>query len=158
MMKKLILMAISIAALAPAVFAGAEPGVNKSIANAFRQEFGDATSVTWKKVESENVYIGQFVKDGTRKEAFFDQNGKLIGEGEYISPASLPLTVQRMAAKEYSKYKLIAAYEFYKTDSSVPVYALSIRNNKEILQLRLNESNELSVVKRIRENFTSINK
>jgi hypothetical protein len=148
MMKKILLLAISIATIAPALFAGAEPEVNRTVQNAFRKQFGEMTLVTWKKAYSGEINIGKYLKNNVRKEAFFSQAGKFIGEGQYISAESLPKTIQKIAAHTFKKYQLTEAYEFYYTNSDIPVYGLTLENEKEKYQVKIDEFGNLVIINR----------
>lgn len=150
MMKKFLLLAISIAVMTPEIFA-TEPSISWTVLNSFRKQFGDVESVSWRIVPNENIYIGQYLKDGIRKEAFFKEDGKLIGEGQYISVESLPVTIQKIVGKSFSNYELAEAYEFYPVNAVYPVYALLVENQKEKLQLKMDQQGEISVVNKKRQ-------
>jgi hypothetical protein len=154
MMKKFLLLAISIATITPAVFAGTEPEVNRAVQNAFHRQFGNMTLVSWKKANSGEINIGQYLKNGVRKEAFFNQAGKFIGEGQYVSTESLPKTIQKIAARTFKKYELTEAYEFYYANSDIPVYGLAFENEKEKYQVKIDEFGNLVIINKAKIKHT----
>ena len=156
MIKKFFLLAVIAAMLTTAVLAATGPEVNRTVQNAFRKQFGDRTLVSWKKLNAAEIYVGQYLKDGVRKEAFFDLDGKLIGEGQYVSTQTLPVTIKKIAGKVFGKYEMTEAYEFYYVGSDIPVYGLVVENEKEKFQLRLDEFGNLSVINRMKQKNTSV--
>src|SRR5215813_1928046 len=108
-MKKLILsIGLFLTVFSLSAFATDEKNINPQVLSAFNVEFSGAQNVKWTKVEG--VYAVNFTQNNFRIEAFFDEDGELLGTVRNILFNELPLSVTNAINK---KYKNAPAYDIY---------------------------------------------
>ena len=153
-MKKIFLLTVVLAAFTTA-FAGNELKVPYSVVYEFRRQFGFETAVSWNKIDGDNIrdniFVGNFIQNGIWSEAFFGENGEFFGAGKSISPDQLPLTLHKQQELRFSGYTPTEAYEYFSKNSVIPVYGLTVKNEKEMLYIKLNEFGEISIMKKVKK-------
>ena len=70
----------------------------------------NASAIVWKSVD--NFKIANFIKDGYRMKAFYDENGKLFSTTRYLkSKSQLPLKAQENIDKNYPGWGMTELFE-----------------------------------------------
>jgi hypothetical protein len=141
-MRRIFLVAALATSLASSAFTPNETTVNHTIQQSFRNEFSDAKNVQWSKTSS---YVkATFVLDNTSTEAFFSNEGDLIGTSHAIKLEELSTGAKRTYAQKYSDYTVKEAILFKGMDESA--YFISAQKEQTNVILKV-VGNRISVFK-----------
>jgi hypothetical protein len=136
-MKKLFITALAAVTIVASSFATPEADVSKvslKVLNKFKAEFATVDQVEW---EVKKDYIkAKFTEDGLDQEAFFTQDGELIGTSKRIERADMPSVPRQALNKVVAGGQLLELIEFNSTEKGVAFYA-SIQKDgvKQILEI-----------------------
>ncbi len=129
-MKKMILtLAIAVSTLS--AFAG-EENVNQKVLDAFKTEFSTAKEVAWSA--GNNYYKATFTYNGKHVFAYYKENGELLGLTRYLSPADLPISLQRSLKNDYEDYWISDLFEVVKNEESGYYITLENADTKLVLK------------------------
>jgi len=136
-MKKLFITALAAVTIAASSFATPGADVSKvslKVLNKFKAEFATVDQVDW---EVKKDYIkAKFTEDGLEQEAFFTQDGELIGTSKRIERADMPSVPRKALNKVVAGGELLELIEFNSTEKGIAYYA-SIQKDgvKQILEI-----------------------
>jgi hypothetical protein len=136
-MKKLFVTALAAIAISATSFATPEADVSKvslKVLNKFRTEFATVDQVEW-EVKKEFIKA-KFSEDGIALEAFFTQDGDLIGTSKHIDRADMPSASRKALTKAVTGSELLELIEFNSSEKGTVYYA-SIQKDgaKRILEI-----------------------
>jgi hypothetical protein len=144
-MKKMILtLAIAVSTLS--AFAKEEK-VAPLVLNAFNKEFTTAKEVEW--TIGSNFYIAAFVYNEKHVFAYYNAEGHLLGLTQYISPDTLPMTLQSSLKKDYGEYWISDLFEVAKDGTTA--YYITMENAEKKVVLQAIGGDGWSVYKKIRK-------
>ena len=138
-MKKIILAAIIIVTLA--AHASAAP-LSFNLNSTFKKAFPAAINVSWKA--NENFTTISFTVNNQSMQAFYNNDGKLVGTSRAIQLNSLPLAAIQALHDRYSDYTATEAIELNYADEAPSYYVSLLKNNKKVV-LNITAEGELSV-------------
>lgn len=129
-MKKMILtLAIAISSLS--VFAG-EANVNEKVLNAFKTEFNSAREVQW--TAGANYYMASFIYNEKYVNAYYNEEGELMGLTRNITTADLPFALQANLKNDYSGYWVSDLAEVTKSEGTTYYITLENADTKLVLK------------------------
>lgn len=117
-MKKIII--VLFVACSFAATARASGGVPKNIVQSFLNTFNDARDISWE--ESNGYSVASFIQNGTKRSAYYDQDGKLVVVGRQIAAAEIPEGKINQLQSAFQGYTVTAIYEM-KDDFGTSYYA-----------------------------------
>ena len=106
--------------------------VSPKALKAFEKTFTNATEVAW--TITENYYKVEFLLSGQTINAFYNEEGKLIGVSRNISSLQLPIILQAEIKKEYSNYWITDLFEMSNDDGAEYYLTIEDADNKTILK------------------------
>lgn len=136
-MKKLFVTALAAIAISASSFATPVADITKvslKVINKFKAEFSTVDQVEW---EVKKDFIkAKFSEDGLTQEAFFTQDGELIGTSKHIDRADMPSVPRKALNKAAAGGELLELIEFNSTEKGIAYYA-SIQKDgvKQILEI-----------------------
>lgn len=129
-MKKMILtLAIAVSTLS--AFAG-ETNVSEKVLNAFNTEFNTAKDVQW--TVGANYYLATFVYNEKYVNAYYNEDGELMGLTRNITTASLPVALQAGLKNEFSSYWVSDLVEVTKSEGTTYYVTLENADTKLVLK------------------------
>lgn len=129
-MKKMILtLAIAISSLS--VFAG-EANVNEKVLNAFNSEFNSAREVQW--TTGANYYMASFIYNEKYVNAYYNEEGELMGLTRNITTADLPFALQANLKNDYAGYWVSDLAEVTKSEGTTYYITLENADTKLVLK------------------------
>jgi hypothetical protein len=152
-MKKLITAAVlSTVLLVNAAFANKNDSnknedVNYKVEAAFKQEFAQATDVSWKKTE--NYYKAVFKINNELVNAYFTPEGEMMGIVHNVLSTQLPINLQTSLRKEYDGYWITDLFEFARQDSNG--YFITIENADRIITLQSTDGASWSTYSKVKK-------
>ena|ERR1044071_6578513 len=129
-MKKIILILAIITSSVAAVASG--DSVDPKVLDAFNSEFKTAKEVQW--TVGENYYRANFTYNNQHVFAYYNAEGECLGLSRYISPASLPISLQSNLKKNYADYWVSDLFEVAKEDGTSYYITLENADTKLILK------------------------
>lgn len=143
-MKKLFLLAVTVAGLFTSAFAGDE-NVSRKIKDVFTADFQHASNVSWKITKD---YVkATFVDDNQIKEAYYTPSGEFIGDGKLIGLTELPAKFTYKILKDYSNYSIDEVIEFHHVTEGTKYY-LGISNPLESIILEVDMFGTVKIFKK----------
>ncbi len=106
--------------------------VNPKVLEAFRKEFVNVQEVRW--TEGPEYSIAQFMYNGQSVRAYYSNSGESMGLFRYLSPLSLPVTLQLALKKNYSNFWITDLYEISKGGSTN--YFITMEDADESVMLK----------------------
>ncbi|HVT84741.1 MAG TPA: hypothetical protein VHD35_06045 [Chitinophagaceae bacterium] len=126
-MKKIFLfMSFAIVVGMTSAFAGKDPKVGPRVQQSFKKEFPAADFVKWDK--DQDYFKATFVLNDYRTEAWFSEEGELLGTVRNLLYDQLPLAVMRGIEKKYSAEDIIEIREITNADGTT--YKMTAINKK----------------------------
>ena len=137
-MKKLFIAALFALAIGGSAFAaGTELSdaakLSYSVKSSFEKHFRDAQNVSWTVRES--FVKASFSLLGQKVEAFFGDDGELIGTSRKVQFERLPVLAVSKIRKEYEGYAVGETIELTKYDDTNYYVSLSKGEKKQILEV-----------------------
>jgi len=143
-MKKLLIAATMLVAIATSSFASGNAANNKAARN-FSTDFKDAKNVTWKTGEG---YIkASFVWNDTNMESFYNEDGELIGSSRAIDINALPVKALKTIKEKYSDYTTAESVEFDSVEDGICYYISEVKDNTKVI-LKVTSLGDVSVYKK----------
>jgi hypothetical protein len=142
-MKKLFIAALLALTVAGSAFAKDTKKVNALVVRTFDSEFRKASNVTW--TVNEEYVKATFTLNNEKMEAIYNPSGERIGTSRAITIDELPVKTKRAFAKNYGDYAVKEAIEFTGTEENG--YFISAENEKEVVVLKVNNTNDLTKFK-----------
>ena len=106
--------------------------VSPKALKSFEKTFTNATEVAW--TITENYYKVEFLLSGQTINAFYNEEGKLIGVSRNISSLQLPIILQAAIKKEYGNYWITDLFEMSNDDGAEYYLTIEDADNKTILK------------------------
>ncbi len=136
-MKKLFVTALAAIAISASSFATPVVDITKvslKVINKFKAEFATVDQVEW---EVKKDFIkAKFSEDGIAQEAFFTQDGELIGTSKHIDRADMPSVPRKALNKVAAGGELLELIEFNSTEKGLAYYASIHKDGvKRILEI-----------------------
>jgi hypothetical protein len=144
-MKKMILTVV-IAAMSLCAFAS-EVEVTPKVLNAFNQEFVAARDVEWSL--GTDYYKASFIYQDKYVFAYYSTDGLLMGVTRYLSPANLPLSLQKNLKENYNEYWISDLMEVSKEEGSS--YFVTLENKDTKLVLKSTDINGWGFYKKVKK-------
>lgn len=142
-MKKLFIAALMVVSLATSAFAAETNKVNSSVSYNFNIDFKNATNVTW--TTAENYSKATFVLNNEKMEAFYNEDGSIIGTSKSVDVDELSINTKRTIAKRFTGYTVKEAIKFTGTEESA--YYIAAENEQESVVLKVTDK-QVSTLKR----------
>lgn len=143
-MKKLLILAALIISFSSFSYAFE---VNHKILTSFKKDFSTATNVQWKALD-EKVYEAEFSYNGDQFNAYYDEEGDLIGSARYISKTNMPLLISKSLQEKYGDFLLRTAIEY--NNGNETSYFITMVSQCKSVVLQASPSGSLSVVKKFK--------
>lgn len=145
-MKKLFITALAAIAIGTSAFAGPSAISNK-VNDHFAASFSKAKNVSWKS--SDRFEKVSFVLNNEKVDAFYDNNGELIGTSKTMAFDKLPKSaLENITSKyQYPEYQLKDCIEFT-SDSKEKNFYVSMEKQNETLVLEITKGGMVSVFAR----------
>lgn len=107
MKKKILVLLLSVSS----VMAMANPGddVTSTVRKSFEAKFGKSTQVSWKHIE--DMYVGYFNLNGQNMNAYFYDNGELMGTGRTIEKNKMDEKTKAAISKKFEGCWIQLVYE-----------------------------------------------
>lgn len=134
-MKKLFIAALFVVAAGTSAFAFDATKVSYRVKNSFENLFTNAENVEW--TAKENFMKATFTLDEKRIEAFFGNDGELIGESQKIDFKKLPANAVRKIKKEFASYAVTESIQFDQDGERSYYVSLQDGAKQRILQVSL---------------------
>ncbi|MES2002944.1 MAG: hypothetical protein V4450_00380 [Bacteroidota bacterium] len=134
-MKKLFIAALIIVAAGTSAFAMDANKVDYQVKRNFEARFNGAQNVKWSA--KDDFFKASFTYAEENVEAFFNQDGDLIGTSRKIDFERLPLSAIQKIKKEYASYKVAESIEFDQDGDRSYYVSLEDGNKQQILQVSL---------------------
>lgn len=145
-MKKVLAgLAFGVVILVNSAFANKD--VNEKVAAAFKQEFVQATDVSWYKADT--YYRAVFTMNDNVCTAFFTEEGGYIGVSRNLSSTELPIRLQTSLKKDYAGYWITDLFEYARPDGSS--YFITIENADQKITLQSTEGFNWSVYRKFKK-------
>lgn len=118
-------MTLALFSLSISAFAGVAPAAAEK---GFSARFPNAQKVKWGK-EGANKFEAEFVLNGVRMSASFNQDGKWLETETSINIKDLPKAVSDFVVKNYPKAKINEAAKIERPNADVIYYEAEIKEN-----------------------------
>ena len=129
-------------------FAGnGEEKVNNKVLNSFEREFKGASDVKWKA--GTEVTKADFVLNDFRVEAFFTNDGELLGSSRNVLYNHLPLSVVKAIMNRFDQAPVYDIIEFNMAGETF--YYLNVETDTKKLQLKVTQSGDLFVISKTKK-------
>ncbi len=76
---------------------------NPLVAQSFEREFAGAHSVKWEVLDGKEIYHAFFVYNNEPLNAYFNEEGTLLGTGRYLKFENLPMLTAKSIKEKYSQ-------------------------------------------------------
>jgi len=113
----------------------------------FKKEFGSAVNVSWKNVEG--ISVATFVDHGTTKDAYYFDNGDVLGFGKIIPRNMLPETIKASINEKFSSGLIQTVYEFKETGAPTR-YFVTVVSKTYSLIIAANEFGQFEIREKIK--------
>lgn len=134
-MKKFILATLITVVVGSSVSAADVSKVSFRVLNAFEKQFEGATDVNW-SVTADYTKV-QFTLEGEKVEAFFNNNGDVIGTSRKTEFKRLPLSAIQKIKKNYAKYQVTETIEFELNGERKYFVSVESHSDRKILEVSL---------------------
>ncbi|HEY6504783.1 MAG TPA: hypothetical protein VIZ28_12460 [Chitinophagaceae bacterium] len=126
--------------LAPVLATGNQPGDPRSEA-IFAKQFSGAENVKWTELEDQFKKVS-FTLGGIRAEAYFSNEGELLGTVRNLFFSQLPLNVIQAVNTKFSEPVIIEAKEITNADGTS--YRIILEHTDKRYNLKLNSLGEIT--------------
>ena len=134
--------------LATTAFATDGVKLTAKVAASFRQDFSQASSVSW-KVNSD-LYFASFQLNGVSVDAAYTTDGELVGTARKLDIDQVPLAVSMEIAKKYSGYS-VSANVLETNFEGQTSYYIDVQDNSQSLSLKCASNGDISVSSRTKK-------
>jgi opacity protein-like surface antigen len=130
-MKKLFIAALMIAAVGSSAFAADASKISYKVKTNFEVQFAEAENVHW--TLGPDFSKATFQLNEETLEAFYNQNGELLGYSRKIDFKKLPAKAIQKIRKNYTDYTITDSIEFNEENGKKYYVSLENGNRKQIL-------------------------
>jgi hypothetical protein len=148
-MKKLFITVAFAALVGLTSFAADITKVNQRVLAAFEKEFTTASNVTWELLKGQEIFHASFTYSNEIMEAYYSEEGDLIGAARHISPERLPLLVAKSLRQNFGQYTFKQASEYMCPETTS--YIVTLENEKATLIVRIYISGNAEVIKKTKK-------
>jgi hypothetical protein len=143
MKKKILVLLLSVSS----VMAMANPGddVTAAVSKSFETKFGKSTPVSWKHIE--DMYVGYFILNGQNMDAYFFDNGELLGTGKTIEKNTMDEKTKAAISKKFEGCWIQVVYELTFTNQ-VSEHLLILGNPKFTAIVKVDQKGFVQVVQK----------
>ena len=147
-MKKIIVGLTLLLSLASfTAFARGEEKVNEETLLSFKKEFKTAENVSW--TVADEIATASFSLNGFRVQAYFDEEGQLLGTARSILFEQLPITVINSVNNRFETAPVYEIVEY--TRGAETFYCMTVETAKNKLKIRATSYGNISVDKKIKK-------
>ncbi|MBN9296374.1 MAG: hypothetical protein J0I41_05145 [Filimonas sp.] len=143
-MKKLLIAAVMLVAVATSAFAEGS-NVSFKVKNQFASEFTKANNVAW--TAADQFTKATFIMNEQRMEAYYDNDGELIGTSRATTLDFLPSKATKKIDEKYAGYKTEEVVEFDSVKDGLSYY-VSLTNDTNKIVLQVSSEGSVSVYKK----------
>lgn len=111
--------------------------VNKKVLTAFENEFVKASDVSW--IKNNDYYKASFQSNGQHLNAFFSEEGEMLGVSRNLITTELPINLQASLADEYSAFWVSGLFE-YASNGESKYYITMEDADRELLLMSVGTS------------------
>lgn len=130
-----------------AALANAGADINPKVQAAFEKDFSSAKNVKWNK---DGDYLkASFTIADMLTDAFYTEEGQLVGSARNLSFDQLPLAVVHEVNKRFETGTVLNVLEI--TNDEGTSYRLWIEDGNKKIKIRSNGSGEITVLERIKK-------
>jgi hypothetical protein len=133
--------------LVNSAYANGNENVNEKVKAAFKQEFVQASEVSWHKAD--NYYKAEFKMNDDVLTAYFSEDGELMGVIRNLASTELPINLQTSLKKEYSGYWITELFEFARKDASG--YFITVENADQVITLQSGDGSNWSTFRKVKK-------
>lgn len=109
-------------------FAANDPDVNSKVKQSFKKEFPSAAFVTWDK--QQDYFKASFVLNDYRTEAWFSNEGELLGTIRNLLYNELPLAVMRGIETKFPSADILEIREITNSEGTTYKMTATIKKKK----------------------------
>ncbi|MCC7400956.1 MAG: hypothetical protein IT214_05685 [Chitinophagaceae bacterium] len=131
MKKYFLFLAFALVTGISCAFAGVKPEVSPRVQHSFEKEFPKASVIAWG--EDEGYIKATFVMNYSRMEAWFNEEGKLLGAVRNLSFSQLPLNVVKGINNRYPSANVIEILEITNEEGTTYRVTANEKNKTMIL-------------------------
>jgi hypothetical protein len=132
-MKKMITMLVLATILiANSAFANNKETINEKVQSAFKQEFSQATTISWSK--SDNYYKVEFSLNNDVMTAYYNENAEFMGVVRNLLSIELPIGLQLSLKKDYDNFWISDLFEYARKEESGYFVTIENTDTKIVLQ------------------------
>jgi len=147
-MKKIIVGLTLLLSLASfTAFARGEEEVSKEILLSFKNEFKTAENVSW--TVADEIATASFNLNGFRVQAYFDEDGQLLGTARNILFEQLPINVINALNNRFAAAPVYEIVEYNR--GAETFYCMRVETAKNNLKIRATTSGYISIDKKIKK-------
>jgi hypothetical protein len=143
-MKKLIIAAVMVVVAATSAFAEGK-SVSVKVKNQFANEFTAASNIAW--TAGSEFSKATFIMNDQRMEAYYDNEGELIGTSRATTLDFLPAKATKKINEKYASYKTEEVIEFDNVKDGLSYY-VSLSNDTQKVVLQVSAEGSISVFKK----------
>ncbi len=131
MKKYFLFLAFALATGISGVFGAEGPGISRKVQHSFEKEFPKASVIAWR--DDEGYIKATFVMNYSRMEAWFNEEGKLLGTVRNLSFRQLPLIVVKGINNRYPSANIIEILEITNEEGTTYRVTANEKNKTIIL-------------------------
>ena len=146
-MKKLFISAVLALSIISSSFAANVTIGNSRAQRNFSNEFTSAENVTW--TSTDKYAKANFTLGAKSMEAYYDNEGNMIGSSSKIEVADLPTNAKRLFAKKYTGYTVKEAVQFEGIIETA--YYISAENETQTVILKVSTAGFVSVFRSVKK-------
>jgi hypothetical protein len=139
--------------LDPLPVAAKNDKVNSRILCSFEKNFAGATYIQWEKLKGKALTQAVFHYNKERYIAFFDNDGKLVATGRFISINQVPLLVKLTVDRNYAAYNLVQVVELTQNDETS--YIVTFDNDRIKFDTQIYSDGGAHIIKKEKKNFVA---
>jgi hypothetical protein len=140
-MKNLIVSITMLVTLGVSSSFAAGPGDDRTIKTLFAQQFAGAEHVKWARLE-EGISKATFTLGGIRTEAYYSEEGELLGTLRNLFYSQLPLSVMQTLSNKFKDGVVIEIMEI--TNAGGTSYRVILEQKEKKVTARVNSIGEVT--------------
>lgn len=146
-MKKLFITALAAITIGTSAFAS-PASISKKVTSHFMTSFSNASEISWTRTEKFNK--ASFLIDDQKIEAFYDNDGDLIGSSKSVQFDKLPKSAIETITSKYTfpEYQVLECIEFVNADNEKNYY-VSMDKDDATVVLEITKKGMVSLYNKI---------
>jgi hypothetical protein len=130
-MKKSLLLTTLLVVIISFTVSAANRPVNGKVWTSFTKQFAGVQEATWTKINE--TYLAKFLWQGKQLEAYFSEDGDVIGTGQFISTTNLPYIINNALKNRFETFAITQLYEFNSEKSGLQYFAIVATAQKSVI-------------------------